>query len=96
MEVFTEYTVTEADFGGGRVGATPEEVEAKSPYPTMVHFLKERFHCDGDYLKKLKSGLNMDALKAGDVVSAQCLALPGVEKLKVKGRIQPSRSLRSA
>ena len=92
FEVFTEYTVTEADFGQvGEVGATPEEQSKQKsmPYPTMVHFLKERFHCDGDYLKKLNPGLNMDALKAGDVVKVPNVAPFLVEKLKVKGRIQP-------
>ncbi|RBP40459.1 putative peptidoglycan binding protein [Roseimicrobium gellanilyticum] len=92
FDVFTEYTVKEEDFSQvGEVGATPEEQskQKSSPYPTMVHFLKERFHCDGDYLRKLNPGLNMDALKAGDVVRVPNVTPFLVEKLKVKDRIQP-------
>jgi lipoprotein-anchoring transpeptidase ErfK/SrfK len=92
FDVFTEYTVAEADFNQvGVVGATPEEQskQKSSPYPTMVHFLKEKFHCDGDYLRKLNPGLNMDDLKPGDVVKVPNVTPFLIEKLKVKDRIQP-------
>ena len=94
FETFTEYTIAEGDLGQvGEVGATPEEqAKQKSmPYRSMVHFLKERFHCDGDYLKGLNPGLNMDALKPGDVVKVPNVTPFLVEKLKVKDRIQPKK-----
>jgi lipoprotein-anchoring transpeptidase ErfK/SrfK len=92
FEVFTEYTVKEEDLSQvGEVGATPEEQskQKSSPYPSMVHFLKERFHCDGDYLRGLNPDLNMDELKAGDVVKVPNVTPFLIEKLKVKDRIQP-------
>lgn len=92
FETHSTYTITDADLKQiGTVGATPEEQarQKSMPYKSMVHFLKERYHCDGDYLRALNPSLNMDALKAGDVVKVPNVTPFVVEKLKVKDRIQP-------
>ncbi len=92
FETHTQYTIAAGDLAQvGVVGATPEEqAKQKSmPYRSMVDFLKERYHCDGDYLRALNPGVDMDALQAGDVVKVPNVTPFLVEKLKVKDRIQP-------
>ena len=94
----TGYTVTEDNLKQvGEVGETPEEKSKQKtmPYPTMVHLIKERFHCDGDYLKSLNPGVNMDELNAGDRLKVPNVTPFEVEKLKVKDRVQPKAQFKS-
>ncbi|WP_395752854.1 L,D-transpeptidase [Prosthecobacter sp.] len=75
-DVFTTYTVTEADVSAaGQLPAkVPEMAKLKwLPYATVAEAVAERFHVDIDYLRELNPG-KLEALKAGDT-----LRVPNVE-----------------
>lgn len=80
--VYTTYTVTEEDMK--RIGSIPSSYAAQSkmrsmPYTSVIEFLGERFHSDPNFLRKLNPMVNMDNLKAGDVVR-----VPNVEPFKIE------------
>ena len=69
--IYVEYTITPADTKTVGVLPTKQAEQAKLqrlPYPDLLAFLEERYHASPDFLRKLNHGINMDNLKAGDVV----------------------------
>jgi lipoprotein-anchoring transpeptidase ErfK/SrfK len=80
--VYTEYTIAEGDVKFvGECPTKPQEQCKKQylPYTSLLEFLTERFHCAPEFLVKLNKGMNLEALKPGDVVR-----VPNVEPFKIE------------
>jgi lipoprotein-anchoring transpeptidase ErfK/SrfK len=80
--IYTQYTFTPADEKtvGEVPTRPPEEAKMKRmPYPSLLDFLEERYHCSPDFIQKLNPGMNLDALKAGVTVR-----VPNVEPFKLE------------
>lgn len=80
--VYTSYTIKEGDLKF--VGDVPKEPrdQAKKkylPYTDLLEFLTERYHCSPNFLARINTGLNLNALKPGDVVR-----VPNVEAFKIE------------
>ena len=88
--IYTEYTITPADEKTvGEVPTKPSE-EAKvkrMPYPSLVQFLKERYHASPDFLQKINPGKNLENLKAGDVVRVPNVAPFKLEDIKPEQKV---------
>jgi hypothetical protein len=97
--IYTEYTITPADEKtvGEVPTKPPEEAKMKRmPYPSVLDFLEERYHCSPDFIQKLNPRMKLDALKAGDVVRVPNVApfkLEDVKEHKLPDR--PELALRS-
>jgi lipoprotein-anchoring transpeptidase ErfK/SrfK len=96
-----EYQVRDEDFQF--VGELPKEKKEqaelkKLPYASIVDMVAERFHADPDLLATLNAGVDLKALKAGDVVKVPNVPPFEIEKLKEAGTTKapadaPPRSL---
>ncbi len=97
--IYTEYTITPADEKtvGPVPTKPPEEAKMKRmPYPSLLIFLEERYHASPDFIQKLNPGMNLDKLKAGDVVRVPNVAPFKLEEIKEqKLAKRPDLALRS-
>ncbi|HEX8311666.1 MAG TPA: L,D-transpeptidase family protein [Chthoniobacteraceae bacterium] len=80
--LYTIYTIREQDLK--QVGTLPGQPSAQSkqkklPYPSLLEFIVERYHCSPNFLAKINKGLNLNALKPGDQVR-----VPNVEPFKIE------------
>ena len=80
--VYTSYTVRKEDlkFVGNLPGRPAEQAKKKYlPYPSLLQFVVERYHCAPEFLAKINKGLNLDSLKPGDEIR-----VPNVEPFKIE------------
>ena len=85
--VYTFYTFKEEDLKF--VGPSPTKPEEQCklkflPYPSLLEFLTERYHCAPEFLAKINKGVNLEALKPGDQVrvpNVEPFVLPGATHL---------------
>jgi lipoprotein-anchoring transpeptidase ErfK/SrfK len=80
--VYTFYTFKEEDLKF--VGPSPTKPEEQCklkflPYPSLLEFLTERYHCAPEFLAKINKGVNLEALKPGDQVR-----VPNVEPFVIE------------
>ncbi|HSI14218.1 MAG TPA: L,D-transpeptidase family protein [Chthoniobacter sp.] len=80
--VYTFYTFKEEDLKF--VGPSPTKPEEQCklkflPYPSLLEFLTERYHCAPEFLAKINKGMNLEALKPGDEVR-----VPNVEPFVIE------------
>lgn len=82
IQIYDTHALTTYDFKYvGGVGSGPE-AQAKQktlPYSSALEYLSERYHVDPEFLRKLNPNLNVDQLKAGDVVR-----IPKVAPFKIE------------
>jgi len=80
--VYTTYTIKEGDLKFiGEVPKEPKDQATKKylPYTDLLEFLTERYHCSPNFLARINAGLNLNALKPGDIVR-----VPNVEAFKIE------------
>jgi L,D-transpeptidase catalytic domain/Putative peptidoglycan binding domain len=80
--IYTTYTITDQDLK--EVGNIPykpaEQAKTKAMlYRSNAEFLGERYHSDPDFIAKLNKDMNLDQLKAGDVIR-----VPNVPPFKIE------------
>jgi len=80
--VYTFYTIKDEDVKF--VGPCPTKPEEQCklkylPYPSLLDFVTERYHCAPEFLEKINKGLNLEQLKPGDQVR-----VPNVEPFKIE------------
>jgi lipoprotein-anchoring transpeptidase ErfK/SrfK len=80
--VYTMYTIQPGDlkFVGESPTKPAEQAKKKYlPYPSLLEFLTERYHCAPEFLAKINKGLNLEKLKPGDSVR-----VPNVDPFKIE------------
>jgi lipoprotein-anchoring transpeptidase ErfK/SrfK len=80
--LYTHYTIKQEDlkFVGTLPGKPSEQAKLKRlPYPSLLEFVIERYHCSPNFLARINKGLNVNALKPGDQVR-----VPNVEPFKIE------------
>lgn len=80
--IYTFYTCQESDLKFvGEAPTQPQEQAKKKylPYESLLEFLTERYHAAPEFLIKINKGLNLEALKPGDIVR-----VPNVEPFKIE------------
>lgn len=80
--IYTEYQIQPQDLNwiGPTESKPAEQAKLKKLlYGDLLEFLEERYHCDTEFLRKLNPGMNLDALKPGDVVR-----VPNVEPFAIE------------
>jgi len=88
--VYTFYTITPEDEQRvGRVPSKPEEQAKlkKMPYPSLLKFLEERFHCDPNFLRAINPGLDLDRLTAGIEVRVPNVAPFKIEEVRAVAKV---------
>ena len=83
--IYTQYLITPADEKtvGPVPTKPPEEAKVKRmPYPSLLDFLEERYHCSPDFIQKLNPKLNLDNLRAGITVRVPNVAPFKLEDVK--------------
>lgn len=83
--IYTEYQIHEQDLSWVGPTASKPSQQAKLKkllYGDLLEFLEERYHCDPNFLRKLNPGMNLDALKPGDVVRVPNVAPFKIEEVR--------------
>jgi len=80
--VYTFYTIKDEDVKF--VGPSPTKPEEQCklkylPYPSLLEFVTERYHCAPEFLEKINKGMKLEGLKPGDQ-----LRVPNVEPFKIE------------
>jgi len=81
-ETYTTYAIPpEAEDFVGPVASKPSEQSKlkKMKYGSFLEFVAERYHSAEEFLKKLNPGMNLEALKIGDIVK-----VPNVLPFKIE------------
>jgi lipoprotein-anchoring transpeptidase ErfK/SrfK len=80
--VYTFYTFKDEDLKF--VGPSPTKPEEQCklkylPYPSLLEFVTERYHCAPEFLAKINKGVNLENLKPGDQIR-----VPNVEPFVIE------------
>jgi lipoprotein-anchoring transpeptidase ErfK/SrfK len=80
--VYTFYTFKDEDLKF--VGPLPTKPEEQCklkflPYPSLLEFVTERYHCAPEFLEKINKGMNLETLKPGDQIR-----VPNVEPFVIE------------
>lgn len=88
--IYISHTITAEEVQ--RVGPVPRKPEEQAklkrmPYPSLLKFLVERYHCDPNFLQSLNRNLDLGNLQAGDVVRVPNVAPFKIEDVRAVGKV---------
>ncbi len=91
--IYAVYVLTEADLK--RIGPVPrtpaEQAKLKRmPYPSVLKFLEERFHCSPVLLQQINPGIDFSRLIAGDAVRVPNVIPFEIEAVRETGKLPPN------
>jgi len=84
---YTTYTIRPEDekYVGALASKPSEQAKLKAmPYGSLLEFVAERYHAAEDFLRKLNPGMDLEKLKAGDMMNVPNVEPFEIEKLSEK------------